>query len=127
MDLLYFPAVWRQFALVILTQTTMLGAVSQADVERGFDHFYNLEFDQAIGTFRDLVQRDPNAPDLRNHLAQSILYRELLRAGSLETELVTGGNAFLRRQMRPNPADEHDFDSTIDKAMELSKDLRSDS
>jgi tetratricopeptide (TPR) repeat protein len=123
MDLLYFPVVWRQFALVILTQTAALGAVSPADVQRGFDHFYNLEFDQAIAEFRDLAQRDPNAPDLRNHLAQSILYREILRAGALETELVTGGNAFLRRQMRPNPADERDFDSTIDKAMELSKQL----
>lgn len=95
------------------------GAVDPA-AARGFDHFYNLEFDQAVATFRELSRKNPSAPNLRNHLAQSILYREMLRAGALETELVTGGNAFLRRdRMNPGPQERREFDGSIAESMRL--------
>ncbi|MCC6587667.1 MAG: tetratricopeptide repeat protein [Bryobacterales bacterium] len=97
---------------------TALAAVPRVEVQRGFDHFYNLEFDDAIGTFRGLVARFPEDASLHNHLAESILYREMLRAGALETELVTGGNAFLRRaKMNPSPAAQAEFDKSIANAM----------
>jgi tetratricopeptide (TPR) repeat protein len=101
-----------------------LAALPGLDPEstRGFDHFYNLEFEQAVGIFRKAIAAQPEAAQLRNHLAQAILYRELLRAGALETELVTGGNAFLRRaKMNPSPGDEAEFDQAIDAAMRLSQ------
>lgn len=89
---------------------------------RGFDHFYNLEFDQAIAIFRKAVAAGPDEPHLRNHLAQAILYRQLLRAGALETELVTGGNAFLRRaKMNPSSEDAAEFQEAISTAMKLSQ------
>jgi tetratricopeptide (TPR) repeat protein len=89
---------------------------------RGFDHFFNLEFEQAIGVFRSTITAQPQAAGPRNHLAQAILYRELLKAGALETELVTGGNAFLRREkMNPSLADEAEFDQAIADAMRLSQ------
>ena len=94
----------------------------EPEAARGFDHFFNLEFEQAIVVFRKAIQDRPQAAHLRNHLAQAILYRELLRAGALETELVTGGNAFLRRApMNPSPRDEADFDEAVAGAMRLSQ------
>lgn len=89
---------------------------------RGFDHFYNLEFDEAVEVFRKLIGQRPDEAHFRNHLAQAILYRELLKAGALETELVTGGNAFLRRaRMNPSKQDEAEFDKAIGEAMRLSE------
>lgn len=92
------------------------------DSARGFDHFFNLEFDQAIAIFRQTIAARPQAAAPRNHLAQAILYRELLRAGALETELVTGGNAFLRRaKMNPSEAAQAEFDGAVADAMRLSQ------
>ena len=66
-------------------------------VERGFDHFYNLEYDQAIADFQEAIAHDPTSPDLHNHLAQTLVFREMYRDGALESELVSGNNSFLRR------------------------------
>jgi len=99
-----------------------------APVQRGFDHFYNLEFDLAIAAFEQAIKAQPAVADLYNHLAQSILYREMLRAGALESELVSGGNAFLRREkMNPSAEDQKRFDEAVARAMELAQeDLKAD-
>jgi|YNPMSStandDraft_1061717.scaffolds.fasta_scaffold02397_2 tetratricopeptide (TPR) repeat protein len=91
-------------------------------IQRGFEHFYNLEYDEAIAAFRQYVARQPEEPRGYNHLAQSILYREMYRTGALETELVSGNNPFLRRpKMNPSPEDQKEFDDAIRRAMELSQ------
>ena len=88
----------------------------------GFDHFYNLEYDRAIADFEKAVVRNPNSPDLHNHLAQTIVFREMYRNGALESELVSGTNSFLRRpRMNPAPETEKRFLDEIGKAMALSE------
>ena len=90
--------------------------------EEGFDHFYNLEYDQAIADFEKAIARNPNSPDLHNHLAQTIVFREMYRDGALESELVSGTNSFLRRpKMNPAPETEKRFLDEIGKAMALSE------
>jgi tetratricopeptide (TPR) repeat protein len=87
----------------------------------GFDHFYNLEYDQAIADFEQAIARNPNSPDLHNHLAQAIVFREMYRDGALESELVSGTNSFLRRpKLNPAPETEKRFLDEIGKAMALS-------
>ena len=94
----------------------------EAEVARGFDHFYNLEFDQAIAVFEREAAARPDAASLQNHLAQAILFREMLKAGALESELVSGGNAFLRREkMNPSPEDQGKFDRAIAQALRLAQ------
>lgn len=89
---------------------------------RGFDHFYNLEFDQAVDTFRATVKAEPNDPNGYNHLAQAILYREMLRSGALESELVTGNNPFIRREkLKPSVEDQKLFEESIAKAIALTQ------
>jgi tetratricopeptide (TPR) repeat protein len=91
-----------------------------ATVEQAFDHFYNLEFDAALQVLRELLRANANDPALHNHKAQTILYREMHSAGALETELVTGGNAFLRREkMNPSSADVEEFESAIRTSIRL--------
>lgn len=89
---------------------------------RGYEHFYNLEFDQAISVFEEGIRKAPSDPQAHNHLAHGILYREMLRSGALESELVSGTNPFLRRQkLKPSVEDQERFEKAIAKALELSK------
>jgi len=88
----------------------------------GFDHFYNLEYDQAIADFQEAIAGNPISPDLHNHLAQAIVFQEMYRNGALESELVSGANSFLRRpRMNPAPETEKRFLDEIGKAMALSE------
>jgi len=89
---------------------------------QGFDHFYNLEYEQAIADFEKALDQSPDSPDLHNHLAESIVFREMYRDGALESELVSGNNSFLRRpKLNPAPETEKRLLAEIGKAMALSE------
>ena len=110
----------RTLALALLAAALPLGA--QDLVAEGFDHFYNLEYDQAIAAFQKAIAQDPDSPDLHNHLAQTIVFQEMYRNGALESETVSGTNSFLRRpKMNPSPETEKRFLAEIDKAIALSE------
>src|SRR5262249_13102110 len=102
-----------------------LGMLASLDAEetlvpRGFDHFYNLEYDQALALFQEASSRDPNSSDVHNHIAETILFREMLRDGSLESELISGDNPFLRRaKMNPAPETGRAFLNEVTAAMSL--------
>ena len=88
--------------------------------EPGFVHFYNLEFEEALTAFQAETAQLPDSADAYNHIAQTILYREMFRSGALESQLVTGTNPFLRRaKMNPSAADDKLFNDAIARAMEL--------
>jgi len=97
-------------------------AGQRAPLSKGLEHFYNLEYDEAIAEFRRQIAAAPDQPGAYNHLAMAILYREMYRTGALETELVSGGNPFLRRpKMNPAPEDEKEFFAAIERSMSLSQ------
>ena len=89
-------------------------------VESGYNHFYNLEYAQAIADFEAAIAQNPTDPQLHNHLAHAIVFQEMYRNGALESELVSGNNSFLRRpKMNPDAATEKRFLDEVSKAMEL--------
>jgi tetratricopeptide (TPR) repeat protein len=88
---------------------------------RGFDHFYNLEYPEAIADFRKALAEDPNDPNRWNHLAQGVLFTMMFRNGALESELVTGSELLRRPKMNPTPAEERDFQAAIAKSIELNQ------
>src|ERR1035441_9145630 len=93
-----------KLALLLALIASPLGG-QQPLIDEGYAHFYNLEFDQAIAVFENGIAQNPGLPELHNHLAQTLIFREMLRNGSLESELISGSNSFLRRA-RLNPAPE---------------------
>src|SRR5580692_5514365 len=93
-----------------------------APFDSAFDHFYNLEYDQAIAEMEKGLEANSNSPDLHNHIAQCIQFREMFKVGALESELVTGNNSFLRRpKIDTTPEAEKRFFDEIQKAMDLAQ------
>ncbi len=104
----------------MLSALLALAAVSA--LPPGFDHFYNLEYDPALADFEQQAVAHPADPDYQNYIAQAVLYGEMYRVGALESELVSGNNAFLRRpKMQTAPEVDRRFRAAIAKAMELSQ------
>ena len=109
----------RLAALLIL-----LAPLSAQDTKfsSGLEHFYNLEYQEAIADFRKDIASNPDVAANYNHLAMAILYWEMFRSGALESELVSGTNPFLRRaKVNPSPEDQREFDEAIGHAMRLSR------
>jgi tetratricopeptide (TPR) repeat protein len=105
-------------ALVVWTLPVL--AAQESFVEQGYDHFYNLEYPEAISCFEQAIHQNPDDPELRNHLAQTIVFQEMFRNGALESELVSGTNSFLRRpKLNPTPQTEQRFLGEVSKAIEL--------
>ena len=97
-----------------------LPLAAQNLVDEGWDHFYNLEYDPAMADFERAIAQNPNSPDLHNHLAQTIVFKEMFRNGALESELVSGNNSLLRRpKLNPTAATRKRFLDEIDKSLSL--------
>ncbi len=98
-----------------------MAAAADAPVTPGYDHFYNNEFDEALEIFESDLKAHPEDPQMYNHVAQGILYREMLRSGALESQLVSGNNPFLRRpKMEISEKDKQRFEYCFDQALKIS-------
>lgn len=106
--------------IVLLLAVPALAARARLSV--GFEHFYNLEYEEATVEFRKETAAKPEDAAAWNHVAMSILFQEMFRFGALESELVSGTNPFLRRaKMNPSPADQREFAAALQKAMAISQ------
>lgn len=93
------------------------------DLPPGYQHFYNLDFGPALAEFERQAAANPNDPEAHNHIAHTILYAEMFRNGALESEMVSGTNAFLRREgLQPSKADRERFASAIETSIRLCED-----
>jgi tetratricopeptide (TPR) repeat protein len=87
----------------------------------GFDHFYNLEYDEAYAAFSELAARDPASPNAYNHLAQTVLYKEMYRAGMLSSDFI-GGTKFIHQpKLKLSDAEDKEFHDSINRAITLSE------
>jgi len=72
------------------------------------DHFYNLEYPEAIADFSKAVAQNPSDPEMHNHLAQCLVFQEMFFAnGALESEMSMATIPFCAgRRMNPSPETE---------------------
>ncbi len=88
----------------------------------GFQHFYNLEYDQALAVFMGQSAKEPDSADIHNHIAQVILFRQMFRSGALGSDLVSSANAFLKRPKMPmSAADDAQLNREVSKAIEIAE------
>jgi tetratricopeptide (TPR) repeat protein len=93
---------------------------TDALVQQGYEHFYNLEYEPAIAAFKSEIAQNPQSPDAHNHLAQAILFRLMYRSGALESQLVTFNNPFLTRaELKPTQTETDEFHGSINRALML--------
>src|ERR1700758_2942175 len=103
-------------ALVVLVLLPGIGVAGlEEQLAVGFDHFYNLEYEESIAAFERAEAENPTSPLPQDGIAQAVLYREMFRNGALESELIDGTDSFLRRpKMEVIPEVETRFFSAID-------------
>jgi tetratricopeptide (TPR) repeat protein len=114
----------KQTAGIILFQAAAFaGSLHETVVAQpGFEHFYNLEYDDALTAFSAQAERDPSSPDAYNHIAQTVLWKEMYRAGMLSSEFV-GGTQFIHQpKLVLNAEQQNQFHEALNRALSLSQD-----
>ena len=74
---------------------------NDANTRKGFDHFYNLEYDKAIHEFELAQQAHPDDPFAVNHTLAGVIFKELLRIGALDTEAYAGDSFLTKGNAAP--------------------------
>ena len=97
-------------------------AENDAATRRGFDHFYNLEYDKAIREFETAQQAHPDDPFAVNHTLEGVIFRELFRIGALDTEAYAGDNFLTKKLAAPlDPKVQARVRQLSDQALALSQ------
>jgi tetratricopeptide (TPR) repeat protein len=107
---------WVMLAPIMFWHGERLLAQNVLD-DPSFDHFYNLEYDQALTGFRAEAEKSPESADVYDHIAQTILYREMFRAGMLQSDMLTTPSSFVKTKMEMSAEDQREFTDAINQAM----------
>jgi tetratricopeptide (TPR) repeat protein len=96
-------------------------AASALAQDSGFDHFYNLEYDEALADFSTYAQKNPADAQAWNHVAQTILFRQMFRAGSLESDLIRADSFLRRPKLALSAPDDNQLSQAVNKAIDISQ------
>jgi tetratricopeptide (TPR) repeat protein len=113
-------------AIVLTLAASLPAAALQAaslhemmSTQPGFTHFYNLEYDEALAVFVAQAAQTPNDPDIYNHIAQTILYREMYRAGLLSSDFFMGTKFVHQPKLPLSEADDKQFHDALNRSIGL--------
>jgi tetratricopeptide (TPR) repeat protein len=94
---------------------------------KGWDHFYSLEYEQAINDFQQVVNARPDDASAVNHLLDAILYSELYKYNALDTRLYAKEGFLTSKQVPLSTSTKSLIKELADRAMSLSENrLKSD-
>src|SRR5271157_2139110 len=97
-------------------------ADNDAATRKGFDHFYNLEYDKAIHEFEVAQQAHPDDPFAVNHTLAGVIFKELYRTGALDTEAYAGDSFLNKKPLAPlDPKVRDRVKQLSDQALALSQ------
>src|SRR5262252_1861738 len=68
---------------------------------KGFEEFYNLEYDKAIKDFETVMQVHPDDPFAVNHVLSAVIFRELYKIGALDTEAYATDSFINKKYLQP--------------------------
>ena len=83
-------------------------STNDAATKKGFDYFYNLEYDKSIREFEAAVQAHPEDPFTVNHLLSAVIFKELYRIGALDTEAYATDSFINKKYLQPLDPKVHD-------------------
>lgn len=96
-------------------------AAAAALTQSGFDCYYMMDYNGAIRDFERAAAATPQDPFAANHLLSAVMFRELYRAGALDTSLYSNNSFLARRQFPIDPAASERIRQLTDRALELSE------
>ena len=95
---------------------------NDAATRKGYDYFYNLEYDKAIHEFELALAAHPDDPSAVNHLLGAVLFKELYRIGALDTESYAGDSFLDKKLAAPlDPAARDRIKQLTDQSLALSQ------
>jgi len=119
---------WRTVSVFLCLAACLTGGAASGGVppdpleNPGFQHFYNLEYDEALAAFIAQSALDPESPDIYNHIAQTIVFRQMLRSGVLGSDLINSANFFLTGpKLNFSAADQNQFGAAVTRAVALAE------
>lgn len=74
----------------------------QAFADRGFEHFYNLELDEAAASYEKAVAAAPEHPDFWVGLAHVRMFQHLREAGRLDAQIYGASNDLMPKPPPPD-------------------------
>jgi len=87
--------------------------------DKGFDHFYNLELDEAVAAYQKAIELEPENPDFWIGLAHARMFQHLRSAGKLDVQIYTASNDLLPHPQPPDPQFERDMWKALERARKL--------
>ncbi len=108
--------------MAVLSVAAAAYAQPAPTVAAAFDHFYNLEYDDAVAQFRQLTILHPDSAEAWNHLAQGLFYASLFDGGMMGSDLVKSNDAIIySRRLKLAPERDADLLNAMGKARALSQ------
>jgi tetratricopeptide (TPR) repeat protein len=83
-------------------------STNDANTRKGFDYFYNLEYDKSIRELEAAQQAHPDDPFAVNHLLSAVIFKELYRIGALDTEAYASDSFINKKYLQPLDPKVHD-------------------
>jgi tetratricopeptide (TPR) repeat protein len=87
----------------------------------GWEHFYSLEYDQAIRDFETVLNARPDDPIAVNHLLDAVLFSELYKYNALDTRLYSKQGFLTSKQVPLTDEAKRRVRELSDRAMSLSE------
>ncbi|MGA2695725.1 MAG: tetratricopeptide repeat protein, partial [Terriglobales bacterium] len=84
-----------------------------------FDHFYNLEYDQSVNDFSQVLQRHPDDPFALNHYMAAVLYHELYKLDLLNTGEYAHDNFIKASHESADAKFQAEFQDLIERAFKV--------
>lgn len=110
------------FAVLLFLVQPSAAQNAQALTARADDHYFNLEYDEAIRDYYAAMAASRPSGEVWNRIATTILYEELNRLGMLETSAFRGDNQFLvEEKPKPDPEARKRFLGALAEARRLAE------
>ena len=75
---------------------------------KGFEDFYNLDYDKSIKEFETVMQAHPDDPFVVNHVLSAVIFKELYKIGALDTEAYATESFLNKKYLQPLDPKVHD-------------------
>lgn len=117
--LLCLAGVGRSPALALPQAVGVTSSSEDNLAKRGFDRFYNLDYERATRDFEADLKAHPDDPFAVNHLLTARLFHVLYSMGVLDTGYYSNNSFISQPHGKPDPKEQDEIKGLINRALSL--------